>query len=161
YHDLIDYLSFLGARFDIDMPARQPWRTGARSRGGEAERMPVIAAASLWVKPLPGDICVLVVVPAGRSPTDRGLQVGFGQFRRAGRDEVLALSAGVAPEALPPFGWPYLPGVAKVVVDREIVEAQLVVFNAATLDHKMFMTGHEFKAALGAFELLGASPPLA
>jgi len=107
------------------------------------------------------DSYALVVVVKGRAPSDSMLRSAVGAFQRIGLYETLAVTDGVAPEVLPPFGWPYLPGIAKVAIDRAIAAAPLVMFKAATIEHRIFMTSREFLVAMGAVELVADSAPVA
>ena len=157
YRDLIDYLSFAGARFDVGVAApRHHWPAALEALHHDASReAPAIDAEALVVKSLPGQAYLLVVVPAGRVPEERELRSALGAFQWIGAEETLEVTDGLAPGTLPPFGWPYLPGISKVFLDRQIAAADAVVFKAAAHDRTLCMTGRDFQGVLGAFELLG------
>ena len=152
HRDLISYLVTCGAKFRVI--AHPPCRTSeesaaARAAEGEPD---AVGAKALVVKLQRDDTYALLVMPGTKKMDNKAARQSLGLFRFANQDELPAVTHGLVPGSVPPFGWPYLPGVKKVYLDPEIVAALKVGFNAAALDMSLVMTSAEYLRVLGDYE---------
>lgn len=152
HRDLISYLLTSGANYRVI--AHQPCRTSeesaaARAAQGEPD---AVGAKALVVKLQRDDTYALLVMPGTKKMDNKAARQSLGLFRFANQDELPAVTHGLVPGSVPPFGWPYLPGVKRVYLDPEIVAAPKVGFNAAALDRSLVMTSAEYLRVLGDYE---------
>jgi prolyl-tRNA editing enzyme YbaK/EbsC (Cys-tRNA(Pro) deacylase) len=54
------------------------------------------------------------------------------------------VTGGLVPGSVPPFAWPYLPGVRSIYFDESVCEYKKIGFNAATLDKSVVMKSSDY-----------------
>ena len=154
HRDLISYLLTCGATYRAI--AHPPCRTSEESAAARAAagKIDAVGAKALVVKLQRDDTFALLVMPGTKKLDNKAARQSLGLFRFANEDELPAVTYGLVPGSVPPFGWPYLPGVKKVYLDPGIVVAPKLGFNAAALDRSLVMTSTEYLRVLGDHENL-------
>lgn len=152
HNELVTYLQGCNAKFRII--AHPPCRTSeesaaARAAQGEPD---AVGAKALVVKLQSDNSFALLVMPGTKKMDNKAARQSLGLFRFANTEELAAVTQGLVPGSVPPFGSPYLPGIKAVHLDHEIVSSTKVGFNAANLGISLVMTTAEYLRALGDYE---------
>lgn len=149
--DLMAYLAARGTRYlAIGHPPCYTSAESARARAAAGEP-DAIGAKALVVKLQRDASFALLVLPGTSRLDSRAARRSLGHFRFADADELLAVTDGLEPGSVPPFGRPCLPGVDAVYLDRQIVSSGKIGFNAAALDRSIVMATAEYLRLLGAY----------
>lgn len=151
---LLEYLNFANANYRI--LCHSPCRTSeesAAARTAQGEPF-AIGAKALVVKQSQNNSFALLVVPGIKKLDSKKAREILGGFRFATPEELLEVTGGLVPGSVPPFAWPYLPGVTSVYVDSDIKEFEKVGFNAATLEKSIVMSTKEYLRVLGDYRIL-------
>lgn len=142
---------FKQAKVQFDVLNHPPCRTSAesaetRARAGFAD---AIGAKALLIKMTfignHDEFCVLVL-PGSAKMNSKKLKQFFPnlkKFRFATSEELFELCQ-VTPGAMPPFGKKIFPALAKLFIDRNIVQAETVGFNAAFLERSIIVKSEHY-----------------
>lgn len=152
--DLIEYLLFNGAEFHIGSFSERQY---GGMRLGRAQRMAneqVVHVEPRIFRVVRDRRYVLVVTPASDCPRDTLICATSGQIQLVDGDEVKAVTNGIPPETLPPFGWPYLPGIDGVLLARGIAQVPVVEFNASAPGEVIWMSTSAYLRTVGDFNWL-------
>lgn len=154
YRDLIAYLLMVGARYQP--LSHRPCRTSEESAAARAAAgcPDAVGAKALVIKRQACADCSLIVLPGTKRLDNKAARASLGPFRFATTEELSAATYGLVPGSIPPFAWPFLPGVKQVFVDPDIACAAKLGFNAAALDRSIVMTAQEYLRVLGDHEYL-------
>lgn len=141
---LLEFLRFSGIDFKVlnHSPCRSSEESAAaRASQGEAD---AIGAKALVIKKEAGDEFALIVMPGVKKLDNKAARGVIGSFRFAKPDELFTVTGGLIPGSVPPFAWPYLPGVQRIYFDESICEYKKIGFNAATLDRSVVMRSTDY-----------------
>lgn len=141
---LLEFLRFSGINFKIlnHPPCRSSAESAAaRASQGEAD---AVGAKALVIKKEANDEFALIVMPGVKKLDNKAARRVIGSFRFAKPDELFTVTGGLIPGSVPPFAWPYLPGVQKVYFDESICRHKKIGFNAATLDKSVVMRSSDY-----------------
>lgn len=141
---LLEFLKFSGIDFKVlnHPPCRSSEESAAaRASQGEAD---AIGAKALVIKKEANDEFALIVMPGVKKLDNKAARGVIGSFRFAKPDELFTVTGGLIPGSVPPFAWPYLPGVQKIYFDESICGYKKIGFNAATLDKSVVMRSSDY-----------------
>lgn len=153
HRDLIAYLLTVGARYQV--LTHPPCRTSEESAAARAAAgwLATVGATALVIKRQAHADYALIVLPGSKRLDNRAARATLGLFRFATPEELSAATLGLVPGSVPPFAWPFLPGVKQVFVDPDIGRAAWLGFNAAALDRSVVMDSREYLRVLGDHEM--------